>query len=120
MEREDTMLGLSGVYGYIYSARPIDTGSDPVGRLPRLIAGRYSISRGNVGIAKFSCGTAIVTSNGKRSGKISDKSTALLVYCKTGGRGVLASKTLQSMGYNNVTNMDGGWVGWEKAGYPVE
>jgi len=54
------------------------------------------------------------------SGKIPDKSTPLLVYCKSGGRGVLASKTLQSMGYNNVTNMDGGWVGWEKAGYPVE
>jgi len=54
------------------------------------------------------------------SGKIPEKSTALLVYCKTGGRGVLASETLQKMGYNNVTNMDGGWVGWEKAGYPVE
>jgi len=52
--------------------------------------------------------------------KISDKSTSLLVYCKTGGRGCLAGQTLQKMGYNNVTNMDGGWIGWEKAGYPVE
>ena len=54
------------------------------------------------------------------SGKVPDKSTALLVYCKTGGRGALAGQTLQNMGYKNVTNMDGGWVGWEKAGYPVE
>ena len=54
------------------------------------------------------------------SGKIPDKSTPLLVYCKTGGRGVLAGQTLQNMGYKNVTNMDGGWVAWEKAGYPVE
>lgn len=54
------------------------------------------------------------------SGKIPDKSTHLLVYCKTGGRGCLAGQTLQIMGYNQVTNMDGGWVGWEKAGYPVE
>jgi len=54
------------------------------------------------------------------SGKIPDKSTPLLVYCKTGGRGCLAGQTLQKMGYNNVTNMDGGWKGWEKAGYPVE
>ena len=54
------------------------------------------------------------------SGKIPDKSTPLLVYCKSGGRAVLAGQTLQKMGYNNVTNMDGGWTGWEKAGYPVE
>jgi rhodanese-related sulfurtransferase len=54
------------------------------------------------------------------SGKVPDKSAPLLVYCKTGGRGALAGQTLQNMGYKNVTNMDGGWVGWEKAGYPVE
>ncbi|PIV01299.1 MAG: hypothetical protein COS57_14625 [Syntrophobacterales bacterium CG03_land_8_20_14_0_80_58_14] len=53
-------------------------------------------------------------------GKVSDKSTPILVYCKTGGRGCLAGQTLQNMGYNNVTNMDGGWIEWEKAGYPVE
>ena len=54
------------------------------------------------------------------SGKIPDKSTPLLVYCRTGGRGCLAGQTLQNMGYKNVTNMDGGWAAWEKAGYPVE
>jgi len=54
------------------------------------------------------------------SGKVPDKSAPLLVYCKTGGRGALAGQTLQNLGYKNVTNMDGGWVGWEKAGYPVE
>jgi len=54
------------------------------------------------------------------TGKVADKSTPILVYCKTGGRGALAGQTLQGMGYTNVSNMDGGWVGWEKAGYPVE
>lgn len=56
----------------------------------------------------------------KVTGKIPDKSTPILVYCKTGGRGALAGQTLMKMGYKNVTNMDGGWVAWEKKGYPVE
>jgi len=49
-----------------------------------------------------------------------DKSANIVVYCKSGGRGCLASQTLVQMGYTNVKNMDGGWVAWEKAGYPVE
>ncbi|MBN2039450.1 MAG: rhodanese-like domain-containing protein [Spirochaetes bacterium] len=51
---------------------------------------------------------------------ISDKNTKIFVYCKTGGRSALAAATLVKMGYKNVINVDGGWVAWEKAGYPVE
>ena len=56
----------------------------------------------------------------KVTAKIPDKATPVLVYCKTGGRGALAGQVLKKMGYKNVTNMDGGWLAWEKAGYPVE
>ncbi len=56
----------------------------------------------------------------KVAAKIPDKSTPILVYCKTGGRGALAGQTLMKLGYKNVANMDGGWKAWEKAGYPVE
>jgi rhodanese-related sulfurtransferase len=52
--------------------------------------------------------------------QIPDRETAIIMYCKTGGRGCLATCTLCKMGYKNVKNMDGGWLAWEKAGYPVE
>ena len=41
------------------AAQPIKTKSVPAGRLPRLNAGRYSISTGNVGIARSSWPTLI-------------------------------------------------------------
>lgn len=56
----------------------------------------------------------------KISKKIPDKQASIIMYCKKGGRGCLATCTLCRMGYKNVKNMDGGWLAWEKAGYPVE
>jgi len=50
---------------------------------------------------------------------VPDKNANIIVYCKSGGRGSLATYTLGQMGYN-VKNMDGGWKAWEKAGYPIE
>ncbi|MCP4722359.1 MAG: sulfurtransferase [Desulfobacteraceae bacterium] len=52
--------------------------------------------------------------------KIPDKATEIVMYCKKGSRGCLATCTLCRMGYKNTRNMDGGWAAWEKAGYPVE
>ena len=48
------------------AAQPIKTGSGPAGRLPKLNAGRYSISTGNVGIARSSWPTVIVINEGMR------------------------------------------------------
>ena len=56
----------------------------------------------------------------KIANQVPDQNTKLVVYCKSGGRGCLASCTLCRMGYKNVVNMGGGWLAWEKAGYPVE
>lgn len=52
--------------------------------------------------------------------QVPDKNEPLVLYCKSGGRGCLATCTLCRMGYKNVKNMDGGWLAWEKAGYPIE
>jgi rhodanese-related sulfurtransferase len=52
--------------------------------------------------------------------KIPDKNAKIAMYCKSGGRGCLATCTLCKMGYKNVKNIDGGWKAWEKAGYPIE
>ncbi len=49
-----------------------------------------------------------------------DKNKAYLVYCKTGGRGVIVAYELKELGYNNVVNLEGGFDAWEKAGEPTE
>jgi len=38
-----------------------------------------------------------------------------LVLCATGGRAALATDTLQSMGFNNVSCIEGGLDAWEQA-----
>ncbi len=50
----------------------------------------------------------------KISKKIPNKNATIVVYCKTGGRGALATYTLKQMGYKNVYNLKGGWLGWKK------
>jgi rhodanese-related sulfurtransferase len=51
---------------------------------------------------------------------IPDTNTPTVVYCKTGGRSCLGTYTLVKMGYKNLKSMDGGWLAWVKADYPVE
>lgn len=41
-----------------------------------------------------------------------EKNEAIVIYCKKGSRGALATETLQKMGYTNVKNMSGGWLEW--------
>ncbi|MEK9945812.1 MAG: rhodanese-like domain-containing protein [Alphaproteobacteria bacterium] len=40
----------------------------------------------------------------------------LVVFCASGGRSALASKTLVDMGIKNVANMAGGIAAWSQAG----
>jgi rhodanese-related sulfurtransferase len=44
----------------------------------------------------------------------------ILLYCGGGYRSALAADNLQKMGYKRVVSVDGGWRGWNAAGYPVE
>jgi len=41
-----------------------------------------------------------------------DKSTSIVVYCKSGGRSALATATLQQLGFSNVHSMLGGFDEW--------
>ena len=43
----------------------------------------------------------------------------VIVYCGAGGQGALATKTLQDMGFKDVSNLEGGSEAWVKAGYPL-
>ena len=46
--------------------------------------------------------------------ELTDKSKAVLIYCRTGGRAALAAVTLQNLGYNNVLSIAGGFEAWQK------
>jgi len=49
------------------------------------------------------------------SPELADKSKAVLIYCRTGGRSALAAQTMQQLGYKNVLSMAGGFEAWQKA-----
>lgn len=48
-----------------------------------------------------------------------DKEKEILIYCRSGARSNQAMQKLVSMGYK-VTNMQGGIMSWQAAGYQVE
>ena len=56
----------------------------------------------------------------KASEELPDKDARIVVHCALGGRGALAAKSLQEMGYTNVANMEGGVKAWREKGYEVE
>lgn len=44
----------------------------------------------------------------------------IVLYCGTGGRSALAAKSLDDMGFRNVSSMDGGIVAWAEARFPLD
>ena len=49
-----------------------------------------------------------------------DLEKELVLYCGGGFRSALAADNLQKMGYKNVWSMDGGFRGWNDAGYELD
>lgn len=49
-----------------------------------------------------------------------DMSKKMTLYCASGGRCALATKTLMDLGFTNVTSADMMFADWVKAGYQVE
>lgn len=49
-----------------------------------------------------------------------DMNRRLTLYCATGGRCSLATKSLQDLGFTNVVSADMKFEDWVKAGHPVE
>ncbi len=41
-----------------------------------------------------------------------DRDASIVIYCRSGGRSALAAKSLESLGYNNVCSMAGGYIAW--------
>ena len=48
-----------------------------------------------------------------------DRSTPVVLYCRSGGRSALATQALEAAGFD-AHNMTGGLLAWEAAGLPME
>ena len=46
-----------------------------------------------------------------------DKDAEIVVYCQSGVRSAFAARTLQDLGYSNVSSMRGGFTRWKDLGY---
>jgi rhodanese-related sulfurtransferase len=47
-----------------------------------------------------------------------DPARRVIVYCRSGARAALAAVTLETMGYEDVANLEGGFTAWREAGLP--
>lgn len=55
-----------------------------------------------------------------RDPRLQDRSRPIITYCVLGPLGAIAAKTLQDMGFTNVSYMEGGIESWKTLGLPVE
>jgi thioredoxin 1 len=49
-----------------------------------------------------------------------DKKKTYFVYCLSGGRSGQAAEQMRNAGFKNVTELKGGILAWQKAGFPLE
>ena len=48
------------------------------------------------------------------------KNKTIIVYCETGMRSAQVGRYLDSLGYQDVSNLSQGIMGWQVRGYPIE
>jgi len=48
--------------------------------------------------------------------RLADRDQAIIVYCASGARSLLAASTLLEMGFTNVKSMEGGFMAWQQEG----
>src|SRR5690242_16504882 len=52
--------------------------------------------------------------------RVPDRSTPITLYCQGGTRSLLAARALQTMGYEDVVSMAGGFGAWKQKGLRFE
>lgn len=48
-----------------------------------------------------------------------DKSVEYAVYCHSGRRSAIAAEKMSNAGFEKITNLNGGVISWQAAGYPL-
>jgi sulfur-carrier protein adenylyltransferase/sulfurtransferase len=48
-----------------------------------------------------------------------ERDKPIVVYCASGARSAFGAKTLQELGYENVTSLAGGYTDWKRNGYEI-
>ena len=48
-----------------------------------------------------------------------DKAAPIVLYCQSGNMSAQAAQALVNLGYTNVTDVEGGMLEWQEAGYPL-
>lgn len=49
-----------------------------------------------------------------------NKEEKIIIYCRSGSMGDIASQTLVNLGYTDVSNLKGGYNAWKAIGLPFE
>jgi len=49
-----------------------------------------------------------------------ERAQPIVVYCAGGSRSAFAAKTLEELGYENVTSLAGGYTDWKRNGFPTQ
>jgi rhodanese-related sulfurtransferase len=91
----------------------IDVGEEWQLRERGTIAGARNITRGELEIKAD-------TEQERRDPALQDRRQAIILTCGGGGKATLSAAALQEMGFTNVSVIQGGCRGWQKAGFPLE
>jgi len=51
---------------------------------------------------------------------VPERGRPVLLYCAAGNRSAFAARTLQELGYQNVSSLAGGFTDWKRNGHPTE
>ena len=50
----------------------------------------------------------------------SEKDARIVLYCRSDSMSRAAAEELSQLGYTNLYNLDGGFVAWQRAGFPLQ
>ena len=91
----------------------IDVGEEWQLRERGTIAGARNITRGELEIKADS-------EEERRDPTLGDRHQKIILTCGGGGKATLSASALQEMGFSDVSVIQGGCRGWQKAGLPLE
>jgi rhodanese-related sulfurtransferase len=91
----------------------IDVGEEWQLRERGTIPGARNIGRGELEIKAD-------TQEERRDGALQDRTQKIILTCGGGGKATLSAGALQEMGFTDVSVIQGGCRGWQKAGFALE